>query len=754
MIAGAVALIGTAALTFGGTAFAATALGGALAGTGGIVAVAGLAAGVANVASAIVAKPPAARGSVTQLLISPDAPMPYVMGEGHFAGVLRHRRGYGATLDGVPNPYLAHVVTYSGGGPVQSISPRVDFAAVPAWYSGYLWTDTQLGAAPEASALTPHFSGLPGWSASSKLSGHAAILWNFLFDKKGKRFAGGTPVTGAYGQWVLAYDPRLDSTFAGGSGAHRLGDETTYEWTANPALHAGTYAFGRYQNDVRTIGIGLPADGIDWQAVAAWANTCDLNAWTMFGVVYEPGDRWDNLKEICAAGGAQPIPGGVLSFKWHTPVVALDTITEADIADEDMSAVAMQSYRDRINIIVPKYRSPDHNWELVQAEDVRRDAFIAEDGEERPREWPFNFVTDAGQAAQLAAYKLEDAREISPIELTCQPRLRAYRAGDCLHLDLPQLGLDGPAIILKRTIDPGTMKVSFVLMGETAAKHAFALGQTGTPPPTPTLGQTSQERDETAAGSADMQVAIELVSFRGYAADYTGVVVSGLLPDVLTPLVTLGGADLRTDDSVSYAITTNGVTATVNNTPGDPDKGRVTVASVESLNGYIDLEVTISGVPYPAKRVVMQKGVGLPGGLGGPGSKIASDNAFTGISGTSFVQITDTLTLTVATGESLYGTAPLDYQIEGTGSTASRSVTAKWQWSPTGAGTWTDFDTAVTGSLTVELPDGSTTTGHGGFTQSEAGLSAGDYDVRLMAQLSGSGRDVAFIGTATIEAKI
>ena len=42
-IAGAVALIGTAALTFGGSAFAATALGGALGGTGGIAAVAGVA---------------------------------------------------------------------------------------------------------------------------------------------------------------------------------------------------------------------------------------------------------------------------------------------------------------------------------------------------------------------------------------------------------------------------------------------------------------------------------------------------------------------------------------------------------------------------------------------------------------------------------------------------------------------------------------------------------------------------------------
>src|SRR3546814_8617762 len=81
------------------------------------------------------------------------------------------------------------------------------------------------------------------------------------------------------------------------------------------------------------------------------------------------------------------------------------------------------------------------------------------------------------------------------------PRLRAYRPGDCLHLDLPQLGLDTDAIILNREIDPGTMTVKLTLMGETPAQHAYALGETGVAPPTPALGQTAQARDETAAGT-------------------------------------------------------------------------------------------------------------------------------------------------------------------------------------------------------------------------------------------------------------
>src|SRR3546814_13636482 len=78
---------------------------------------------------------------------------------------------------------------------------------------------------------------------------------------------------------------------------------------------------------------------------------------------------------------------------------------------------------------------------MTQAEAVTVSEYVTEDGEERSAEWPFNFVKDVDQAAQLAAYRLVNGRELHPIELPCMPRLRAYRPGDCLPLDLPPLGL-------------------------------------------------------------------------------------------------------------------------------------------------------------------------------------------------------------------------------------------------------------------------------------------------------------------------
>ncbi|MFZ5745284.1 MAG: phage tail protein, partial [Pseudomonadota bacterium] len=490
-IAGAVALVAT-----GVGAFAAA--GSALASAASSVAtIASLVSGVAAIGAALTYKPPPARGSVAQVIIAPDAPAPYVMGEVLVGGVLRHDTAYGATLNKVPNPYRFMALVLSVAGPVQAITPQVDQAGISSYYSGFLYADTQLGTCPDV-ALTPQWAGAPGWSTASKLSGKACIGWSLKFDKDGKKFASGVPPLAALVQGVKVYDPRLDSTFPGGSGSCRLGTESTYVYSANPALHAGTYAYGRFQNGGKKVmGVGLPAEAIDWANVAAWANVCDANSWTIAGVVYEPADRWANLKDIAIAGGAVPlVSGGVLGFHYAAPRVALDTATDADLADGDLSVTAMASWRDRINAVVPKYRSAAHNWELVDADKVTVSTYVTEDGEEKAEVFAYNLVKSKDQAAQLAAYRLVDGRELQPIEITYGPRLFAYGPGDCLYLDHPELGLDGSFVILKRSFDPATMTVTFTFVGETAAKHAYALGQSGTPPATPALGQSSEDRDE------------------------------------------------------------------------------------------------------------------------------------------------------------------------------------------------------------------------------------------------------------------
>lgn len=483
-----------------------------------VAAIAGAVALVANAGAQLLAKPPPARGAINDVLIAPAAPTPYLIGRTYSAGVLRYDRGFGPTLKKVPNPYRFMVTVASGAGPVDGLeSVLIDFepagfdasGEATGYYLGFLWRDVQLGAAPEADALSPHWPGAPGWGAASKLSGKAAIGWSLKFDRDGKRFASGVPRFGGVWRGVRAYDPRADSTHPGGSGPQRANDEATWAWSQNAGLHGLTYAVGRLQNGVKVFGVGLPEDGvlitsIDVDSFIAFANVCDANGWTVGGTIFEPGNRGENLADILAAGGGEPVfAGGRLSCKFDAPRVALDTITRDDLADGDVSVTAMQGWTERLNGVVPKYRSEPHNWEFVQADEVTVQQYRDEDGEDKVEERQWNLVQSAKQAAELAAYRLVNGRELGPIEVVCKPRMRRYRPGDLLVVDLPDDGLFAqPAVILSRTIDPGTMTVSFTLIGETEAKHAFALGRTANPPPTPALGQTAAERDALAAAVA------------------------------------------------------------------------------------------------------------------------------------------------------------------------------------------------------------------------------------------------------------
>ncbi|MEP6027758.1 MAG: hypothetical protein ABJ240_16915 [Parasphingorhabdus sp.] len=492
IVAGAVALASTGIGAFAGGALAASA---ASAG-----AIASVVSAAASVGANLLTKAPPARGNVSNVVIASNAPSPYMMGRTYSGGVVRHDAAYGGTVDKVPNPYRIIVTVYSSCGPIQAIEAmQADYSditfssgAATGYFNSFLYSDTQLGATPESSALSAHFTSPTNWTSSHKLSGYAAVLYNLKFDKKGKVFASGVPKLGIVAQGVKVYDPRLDSTYAGGSGSHRIDDETTWAYSDNPALHAIAYCYGRYQNDKKVFGVGMPVEGIALDYFVSLANLCDTNGWTIGGVIYEPDDKWDNLKNILMCASAEPIfTNGQISVRYDAPVVSLDTITEADLTETPSRVPASQPWADRINGVTPRFRSEAHNWEYVDGDLFTVPAYVTEDGQEKNDSVQYNLVQDADQAAELAAYRVYNARELTPIELTVKARLRAYRPGEALTVNLPELGLNSQVcVIVSRTIDPVTMDVSLVLRTETNSKHASALGLTGGYPPTPTLFDT------------------------------------------------------------------------------------------------------------------------------------------------------------------------------------------------------------------------------------------------------------------------
>jgi hypothetical protein len=498
IVAGVVALtIGTAG------AFApagATILGASL---GSVAAVASAVSAVASTVSTAMTKPPGQTGTVSQIMIGANMPIPYAMGRTYLGGNLI----YDKSSNGPDNYDRHQIFVYSVGPPYQWETFLADFSPITfetqtvdviggvalGFYGedgGYLWASTSPGHTYSGTHEAPAGRDpLIEWGSAYRLTGYASAMLTMEFDEDGEKWASGIPQWGMIAKWVYVYDPRLDSGYPGGSGPQTI--DGPWGWSENPGLHALHYAIGRYANDVRIVGVGLPTSSIDLAAFVELANVCDANGWTIGGAVYEgPGiSKWDNLKRILAAGGAEPVwVGGILSLKISAPKTSLDEITADDLADGDVEVRAMQSWKDRFNSIVPRYRSEDHKWEYVQAEAVTNATYLTEDGELKTDEIQFDLVQDVDQATQLAAYALVNRREAGPIRMNVKPRLIGYRPGEALTIDIPEAGLvEHLAVIVGRTVDPASGSIQLTLESETAAKHAYALAVTGTAPPAPTI---------------------------------------------------------------------------------------------------------------------------------------------------------------------------------------------------------------------------------------------------------------------------
>lgn len=471
-----------------------------------IAAIATAVAAVSNTIAQVTAKAPAAKGQLQSRLFGSNSPLPYAMGRTYVPGVQCAEIAWGGKVGKVWNPYKFIPVVYSCAGPVQSIDAYLfDYAAVgfsgnaaTGYYSGFLYRDQQLGASPEADALAPQWSGCPNWGSDYKLSGLAAIGWSFKFDKDGKVFASGIPQFGVVGHWVKTYDARQDSTFPGGSGAHRIDNEATWAWSESPAQHAVAYARGRIQNGKIVFGPNLEATGIDLGAAVAWDNVCDANDWTIGGTVLEPGDSWNNLKLICQAGGCEPSIGsdGILTFKYLAPRVSLGRIKAKHIKGENADVAGGRTYRERYNKIVPKFRSEANQWTYVQGTAQKVDAFITADGEEIETELQYDLVQQGNQAAELALYEIWQRREPGPFSIALGPEFQNFLPGDTLTLDedadlwIEEIDI----VVLSRTIDPLTGLVSFEFEGENPDKHVAVIGATAAAPPTAPV-PTGEERD-------------------------------------------------------------------------------------------------------------------------------------------------------------------------------------------------------------------------------------------------------------------
>lgn len=498
----AAAYIGQAVLAVTSSATLAAAAANAVAALGfaqGVTAAVSAWATVASVASLARGKPRVGgAGSPVDFKADPNAGIPYGIGETGLGGNIVF-----ANTAEAKNAHLVYLTVHSLG-PVDSITEfRVNDATVTfsadnavGFYHNMMWERRQVGSLTPATFYPPAttLGSFVEWTSAHKLTGLAAHWWVLEYDKTGKTYPTGTPKPLTIGKWVKCYDPRLDSTYPGGSGSHRSNDEGTWAWTDNPFLHALTWSLGRLRTvsgKVRRVaGIGAAVALIDVAAFVEGANVCDANGWKAGGLVTTADDKWQVLGAMLQAGGGWPASNGTkISCGVSAPKVSLATLTGDDQADGEVSIDAARSRRERFNAVIPRYRSAAHGYEVVAADKIVVSAYLTADlDRDRTCEPEFFLCPDVDQAAQLGTYAVANSREFGPIVIPCKPRWWGYKPGDCITVDEAEWGLVAqPCLIMSRERDPSTGRVTLTLQTETDAKHAFCLGKTGTAPPSPSL---------------------------------------------------------------------------------------------------------------------------------------------------------------------------------------------------------------------------------------------------------------------------
>lgn len=582
------------------------------------------------------------------------------------------------------------------------------------------------------------------------------------------------------GKGAYFYDPRMDGTVAGGVGAHRADNQATWAWSdtacRNPALALLFYLLGWKIGSELSVGKGIPMARIDLASFAVAANICDENVTKVGGGtepryrcdgVWSEGDQPTTVIDMLKASmnaDLDDVDGKLRLTVFHNDLASIDAdFTDADVLG-DFEWQKTPPLDQSFNIVRGVYTDPSDNA-LYQPVDYPELAVASPDGIDRIETFDLPMVESAGQAQRLAQLRLMRQKFGGSFKADFQSTAWKVQKNSIIRLTFTPRGFVNKLFRVAEMEHRVDGVVPLVLREEDASIY----GAPSLIAPVIAVASTqfNPALDPVIQGISDSSVSIQMSGDKTVAADYTGAVVAGNLAALVwTPTVTRAGATIRTSSAATYALAnTYGGTFAVDNTAASATKGTVTISAITANVAGGNLIITVDGVAQSAIAFKVTKEFAAAP-VSGSAGKTATWTAgeFVGINTTTYAAVVSPIkTVTLATGETLYGTAPLDYNVAG-GGAVTRTMTFKWQYSVAASGIWSDFAAGgITGITATSrfngtAPDYNDSSdpipGTVAVTQSKASLAAGNYDVRLVAICSATGRVCTPSGTATVEAKV
>ena len=416
--------------------------------------------------------------------VGDDLPIGFVVGTGATAGTRRYVGSWGA-VGKTPNAFLTDVIQVGDlpapGQPGLWVNDKL---------CTILWGDTPLDQGYPVEEF--RVSGVDYLWVKYR-DGSETTVDSFLLDKFGTEtdrewqsdmIGRGCPhliVTARFNrdlfsgqmQWLIEppktpwYDLRYDDT-AGGSGAQRWADPSTWVATDNPAVIIYNLIRGVYYGDEWLYGgQNLPAFRLPASNWMAAANECDVpidldagGTEKQFRCGFEVrGDKEplaviEELLKAC--NGRLAEVGGIFKILIGTPAAAVYSFTDADIiVTKEQSYRPVPTLDDTHNAIEATYPEPAEKWAMKDAPARYSATLETEDGERHlVASVTFGAAPFGTQVQRLMKPAIEEERRFRLHSFHLPPAARLLEPNDVLSWSSAVNGYSNKKFILTQIVGP------------------------------------------------------------------------------------------------------------------------------------------------------------------------------------------------------------------------------------------------------------------------------------------------------------
>ena len=309
---------------------------------------------------------------------------------------------------------------------------------------------------------------LSNWTSNHRLRGISYLAFKFKWNVD---VFGAIPNVKAIIKGKKVYNPNLDGTKTGGSGAHREDTVSTYAWSNNPI-----YCLLDYLRNTR-YGMGIPNDNFDsnyadWQTAGDIADT-DVTAYGSTTIdIFDCNAVLDtkqkvieNVKELLSGcRGYLNYTSGEYKITVETTGSASITLTEDNIIGG--IGISSKDKNTRFNRVIATFANPDKNYQADEAQwppiddsglasaDQHATMKTADGGVLLQGKFDFPTITSPYQAEEMAEIICRRSRASLDVSLKADSTALDLAIGDIVNITHATPGFSAKAFrVLGMTIN-------------------------------------------------------------------------------------------------------------------------------------------------------------------------------------------------------------------------------------------------------------------------------------------------------------